>query len=93
MLDSTSSTFYHDHIRATEEDIIKGMKAYHAECKNENKESKYILHPATFLNKSRWKDYIGREDLDYLIEEYERYYSPEAKKRLKAKYGKLRVVG
>lgn len=35
---------------------------YAAICKREKREDRYILHPATFLEKDRWKDYCFAQD-------------------------------
>lgn len=38
-------------------DIISAAEEYAAECEREQREERYVLHPSTFLNKDRWKDY------------------------------------
>ena len=43
------------------EHLISAAKEYAEACRKEGKEEKYILHPATFLNKGRWKDFYYEE--------------------------------
>jgi len=42
-------------------DVIRAASEYAKTCERERREEKYILHPATFLNKDRWKDYCLEE--------------------------------
>lgn len=39
------------------EDIISSAKVYADKMREERKEEQYMLHPVTFLNQGRWKDY------------------------------------
>lgn len=39
------------------DDILKATKNYAKEC--EGKETQFVKHPATFLRKERWKDYLS----------------------------------
>ena len=48
----------------TANDIITAAIEYAKTCERERREERYILHPATFLNKDRWKDYCLLEDSD-----------------------------
>lgn len=43
------------------DDIISAAKEYAEQCAKERKEEQFILHPATFLNQDRWKDYCYEE--------------------------------
>ena len=43
-------------------DVIRAASEYANTCERERREEKYILHPATFLNKDRWKDYCFEDD-------------------------------
>ena len=38
-------------------DLLDAAMEYAEQCKQNQTEEKFILHPATFLNKDRWKDY------------------------------------
>ena len=42
-------------------DILKAACEYSKICEKNKTEDKYILHPSTFLNKERWKDYCFEE--------------------------------
>jgi len=39
------------------EDIVAASEEYARQCTAKRTEEQYILHPSTFLNKERWKDY------------------------------------
>ena len=43
--------------RAAPAELIEGMRRYAAVCAEEQTERRYIMHPATSLNKGRWRDY------------------------------------
>jgi len=43
-------------------DLITAACEYSRLCERERREEKYILHPATFLNKDRWKDFCFEEE-------------------------------
>jgi hypothetical protein len=42
-------------------DVIQAATEYARQCARERKEENFILHPSTFLNKDRWKDYCFEE--------------------------------
>lgn len=42
-------------------DLIRSAKEYAAKCEELKTEERFILHPATFLRKDRWKDYCFEE--------------------------------
>jgi len=44
------------------EDVISAAREYADYCEKEKKEETFILHPSTFLNKGRWKDYCFDRD-------------------------------
>ena len=44
------------------EDVIEAAREYAEQCVKDQKEEKFILHPSTFLNKGRWKDYCFDRD-------------------------------
>ncbi len=54
-LDRDSGQYVDLVLKATAEQLIEGMKRYASEC--EGIETRYQLHPATFLNRGRWEDY------------------------------------
>jgi hypothetical protein len=39
------------------EALVKSAEEYATECRTKGKDEKYILHPSTFLNDGRWKDW------------------------------------
>lgn len=43
------------------EDVTAAAIEYARQCHTERKEEKFMLHPSTFLNKDRWKDYCFEE--------------------------------
>lgn len=50
------------HLQATPEEIIAGLNAYNKTLYSPTSferlvEDRYIVHPATFLNRGRWMDY------------------------------------
>ena len=44
------------------EDVIEAAKEYSKKCAQDKTEEKFILHPSTFLNKDRWKDYCFEKE-------------------------------
>lgn len=46
----------------TPDDLISAAREYAAVCKKNKTEEQFISHPATFLNKDRWKDYCFAEE-------------------------------
>jgi len=44
-----------------QEQVIICARNYHEEVKNKKIEERYIKHPATFLRKERWRDYLERK--------------------------------
>ncbi|GAI93098.1 unnamed protein product, partial [marine sediment metagenome] len=42
-----------------QEQVVIAARNYRIETKKEKQEKKFIKHPATFLRKNRWKDYLG----------------------------------
>jgi hypothetical protein len=44
------------------DDVIESAREYADQCAKDQREEKFILHPATFLNKGRWKDYCFDRD-------------------------------
>jgi hypothetical protein len=45
---------------ATPDDLLKALDGYLADIAENKTEKKYIKHPATFLHKNRWRDYLDR---------------------------------
>jgi len=45
------------------EDVIAAAKEYAQKCAHDKTEEKFILHPSTFLNKDRWKDYCFEKEV------------------------------
>lgn len=41
---------------ATEDQLIKAMQSYSKSC--DGTETKYVLHPSTWLNQARWQDMV-----------------------------------
>jgi len=63
--------------KSEQEQVIVCARNYHEEVKNKKIEESYIKHPATFLRKERWKDYIKQKvnptqkEFDELLEKIE----------------------
>ena|SRR5690554_4880690 len=57
-LDRDSQTFVEIELRATPSEIIEGAKRYREAMydRHTRQFSKYICHPATWLNQGRWED-------------------------------------
>lgn len=55
MLDKDSGQYVEVTLKATPEQIIEGMKQYG--LRNLETEDRYIMGPATWLNRGRWMDY------------------------------------
>jgi hypothetical protein len=45
-------------------DLKDAAEEYADQCKSEKREERFILHPATFLEKDRWKDYCFEKVVD-----------------------------
>jgi len=63
--------------KSEQEQVIICARNYHEEVKNKKIEESYIKHPATFLRKERWKDYLKQKvnptqkEFDELLEKIE----------------------
>ena len=43
-------------------DLVDAATEYAKKCEKDKTEEKFILHPSTFLNKDRWKDYCFEKE-------------------------------
>jgi len=63
--------------KGEQEQVIICARNYHEEVKNKKIEESYIKHPATFLRKERWRDYLKQKvnptqkEFDELLEKIE----------------------
>jgi hypothetical protein len=44
-------------------DVIEAATEYSKKCDQDKTEEKFIMHPSTFLNKDRWKDYCFEKEV------------------------------
>jgi len=64
--------------------IIGAAKNYYIECKRLKREVQYIKHPATFIRKDRWKDYLELPPI--LTKKAEIFRPPEKETEADRKY-------
>src|SRR3990167_1320469 len=63
MLDRDANEYVPITLKGTAEEILKGWKAYRATVIDPHTakrliEDRFVINPATFLNRGRWKDYL-----------------------------------